>query len=128
MEIFIGCMFGAYLLMKIRDYTKTAELIKKTIATPQKVEKQYQTKINGISGQIRKVQNQQEKLEIQPTTHRNRRKLKQVQRQLARLRTEQKEVEAALGDYQIIVEKMTDEDTPNIKQELRSYLRNKNRL
>lgn len=49
-------------------------------------------------------------------------------KKIARLRTEQKGVEAALCDYQIMVEKIKNQDTPNFKQELRSYLRNKNRL
>lgn len=79
-EIFIGCMFGAYLIIKIRDYTSAAKLIKKTIATPQKVEKQYQNKINDIKEQIDNTQIQQKKLEDEPSTYRNRQKLKRGQK------------------------------------------------
>ncbi|WP_147369668.1 hypothetical protein [Lactobacillus bombicola] len=127
-EIFIGCMLGAYLIIKVRDYTSATLLIKKTIATPQKVEKQYQNKISDIEKQIDNTQIQQQKLEVEPSTYRNRQKLQRGQKQMAKLKQKKKEVESALSDYQTIVEKMGNEDNPNIKQDLRSYLHNKNRL
>ncbi|RHW49240.1 hypothetical protein DS835_01515 [Lactobacillus bombicola] len=121
-------MLGAYLIIKVRDYTSATLLIKKTIATPQKVEKQYQNKISDIEKQIDNTQIQQQKLEVEPSTYRNRQKLQRGQKQMAKLKQKKKEVESALSDYQTIVEKMGNEDNPNIKQDLRSYLHNKNRL
>lgn len=125
-EIIIGCIFGAYLIMKIREYIKAARLIKQSTINPQEVIDDYHTQLATIKNQIATVQTQQQDLTDQPISHKVKRQIKHFDKQLSQLDQKQKGVENALADYQKIINELTEKS--DIKQNLRSYLHNKYHL
>ncbi|MDF7683770.1 hypothetical protein PT287_09695 [Lactobacillus sp. ESL0679] len=128
-EIILICAFAAYLLMKLRDYTLAANRLKKDMFS-EKSKKEtlevFNKKLRVLELELYKLQENKEKLEMQPVSHKIKKQLRKLNSQITKLQQTQEGYNSALTEYQALIN--SDKNNTKFRNTLRSYLNNKYHL
>lgn len=129
LTIIVSIAVLAFVLMKIRDYTKSAIELKKAKQSFQKAESmktEYRQKIAAIAKQKADVANEIKRLQKLPKTHDTIHKIKKNKRLLAKLVNQYDDFSSASRKFAQILDSTRNQD--GLTQALRCYLHSKSRF